>query len=195
MNLNPAEWSRAQDLLLQLVRVLFPLTDRSDSKALFPIQKYFFAPSQTDPSFRFHHAIHLLSTLKSAQIQVNELIEKIPESPSSSKQALPKSSPTGQMTVTLHAKKVVDQVRLAIQTLATSDHLSEPKADPVRVALQRLKPLIDGLIGAISHEVVPFAEEKSASPFRLPLPKSPRDELLRKLLGVPNAEPKEEPAK
>ena len=79
MNLNPAEWTRAQELLLRLVDVLGPIAQKQNS--LFGTQRLFFPFSHsslfTDAGpIRF--GARLLTDLTDAKKEVEEWIGKLP---------------------------------------------------------------------------------------------------------------------
>ncbi len=93
MDLNPVEWTQAQDLLRKLVQTLAPLTNGFAARRpgppntasmigvgldLIPFNKRLFTPSfgQSLPSFPY--PVRLLTVLRSTQQQMEELIEKLP---------------------------------------------------------------------------------------------------------------------
>ena len=66
--------------------------------------------------------------------------------------ALPKTN----SQIAQPAQKAIDEVRSAIRQLATSINLEEtPKLDEVQTALKKIKPLIDQLVQAVTHQLAP----------------------------------------
>ncbi len=183
MNLNPTEWSRAQDLLVKLVHALTPLTVKEVPASLF-LTRRFFIPSDWMPdsadSPLLKQPIRLLTTLHSVQEQVEKWIGEAPQSSreveSGKKQAAPLSR---------QAEKLIAEVQEAIGKLSTSSFTKDPQEAPLREALKKLKPDLDRLIEAVSHdqESAPIPEA-SKSPFRHPLPRSSREEMVKKLLSL-----------
>lgn len=91
MDLNPVEWTQAQDLLRKLVQTLTPLTSgvaprrsplspnsASMGPELIPFNKRLFIPSFGESLPSFPYPVRLLSALRSTQQQMEELIEKLP---------------------------------------------------------------------------------------------------------------------
>lgn len=96
--------------------------------------------------------------------------------------------PNQPPTVANQAQKLVDQVRVAIRTLSTSYVFSNPQAAPLKDVFERLRPLVEEMIAAVGKGDMPSSDSGSASPFRLPLPISPREHLLKKQIPFPKAE-------
>ncbi|MES2273548.1 MAG: hypothetical protein V4487_05115 [Chlamydiota bacterium] len=79
--------------------------------------------------------------------------------------------------VSKEAFELIREVRQAIHTLSTSSNLSSPQAKTIRSAFEKLKPLIDQLIEAVSEgEMQPSNERPS---HRFALPESPRKYLFK----------------
>lgn len=220
MDLNRVEWSRAQDLLLQLVQILSPLAER-DSPVSFFLNKRFFIPpalGADDGAFsRFRHPIRLLPTLHSVQKQVDEmlgetfgtrapqsdetvqqpesqqrkseiLVKKEPD-PLDKKEGSPESQTSEEksyLALPRQAKKLIDQVQDAISKLCHSTNLKDPKEEPLREALRRLKPNLDRIIEVVTREGMHSAND-GFSPYRFALPRSPRENLLKKLISFPES--------
>lgn len=96
--------------------------------------------------------------------------------------------PNQPPTVANQAQKLVDQVRVAIRSLSSSYVFSNPHEAPLKDVFERLKPLVEEMIAAVGRGDMPSSDSGSASPFRLPLPISPREHLLKKQVPFPKAE-------
>lgn len=96
--------------------------------------------------------------------------------------------PNQPPTVANQAQKLVDQVRVAIRTLSNSYVFSNPHEAPLKDVFERLKPLVEEMIAAVGRGDMPSSDSGSASAFRLPLPLSPREHLLKKQIPFPKAE-------
>lgn len=243
MDLNRIEWSKAQDLLIQLVQILSPLAERGSTAVSFLNKRFFIPPNQEDAQiFRFRHPVSVLkTTLHSAQEQVSEWIEQLPAleeakpdkreveeteqarkkapvplpqkeasvqsppprkgeekaaDPNASKKT-PSSEPRQNQPLSLQAQKLINQVRDAIGTLCTSSNIVDPKAAPLREALIRIKPLIDEIIKAVSHEGMHPSDDEPDPQFRFPVPRIPRETVIARQLPAPTneARPREEGVK
>ena len=146
-------------------------------------------------SERFPHAVRLLPTLQIAKKQIERWIETLPADSSRPDQNfLPTGKPgnqhpqngnlldakqgmQGSLAKTLaqgaeperlasKAHKLVEEVRIAIQTLSTSSFLGDPRPAPLRAALAKLKPLVDEFIEAISKHSLDPQQNGSFSPFK-----------------------------
>jgi len=146
-------------------------------------------------SERFPHAVRLLPTLQIAKKQIERWIEILPaDSGHPDQNLLPtgksgnqhpqngnlldaKQGMQGSLAKTLtqgaeperltsKAHKLVEEVRIAIQTLSTSSFLGDPRPAPLRAALAKLKPLVDEFIEAISKNSLDPQQNGSFSPFK-----------------------------
>lgn len=162
MEISRSEWLKAQGLLVQLVRVLTPLTQQEEGLlSLFP-QKL----SLEEKSFS--HSVRLLSTLQTAKKEMEQWVqEEIP---------VASSEPNRSLPVRGQAQRLIDQVRTAIQNLSSFANLEHPKVAPFRDAIKKLKPLIDELIESVSRGDA--AEEGSRQHRAVPL--SQREERFKK---------------
>ncbi|HSX10598.1 MAG TPA: hypothetical protein VLF94_02640 [Chlamydiales bacterium] len=208
MNLNPIEWSKAQGLLLQLVQMLSPLTQQ-EATAISPLKLRFFVPPSREETgvYPLRHPVTVLkATLHAAREQMQEWIEQLPTapngkveektppsrtSPSAKGEGSPVPKPEPKPPLSLQAKVVIDQVRDAIGSLCTSTNITDPKAAPLREALIRIKPLIDEMIKAVSHEGMHSAGEDSSRQFLAPIPRLRRDNHIAKQLPTPRSEIKQ----
>ncbi len=205
MDLNRLDWSRAQDLLIKLVQILSPLAEREASVSFFLNKRFFIPPSMGDDTtfFRSRHPVRLLTTLHSVQKQVEEMIEgsrEVPESPTEAKPA--ESNPVQQKQMgekpektpplSRQAKRLIDQVQDAIGKLCQSTHLKDPKEEPLREALKRLQPGIRRIIEEVAHEELHTADE-GLPQFRFALPRSPRENILKKLIPFPENDESQKP--
>ncbi len=165
MNLNPVEWSEAKDLLLSLVQVLTPLTERIVSPSFF-LSRRFVLPSalaQEDcPSILSRHPIRILSALHTVQKEVNKWIGAPPERdcengeraeapPLKEARVPPREAPS----LSKQAQKLIREVQKAIGELASSTYIQSPTEAPLRAALTKLKPNLDQIIDSMAHEKEP----------------------------------------
>lgn len=189
---------RAQDLLLHLVQILTPFAEKgTEKKATIStlLNNRFFIPpplsSEETPTFR-----HPVSLLRATQEQLDLWIEQLPPTAGA---PVEKKEGRGEASVVkkegdrpsrpplfMQAGFVIKQVRDVISSLCTSANLIDPKAPPLRDALVRIKPLIDQLIDAVSHEGgMHSADQEKQRETRLPLPSSARQPLLKKFFPLP----------
>lgn len=170
MNLNSIEWAKAQHLLLQLIQGLSPLTSKKNGMGSFLNKRPFLPPSDGCEVLSVRHSV---CVLKTTQEQVTKWIEQLP-----AHQGEPVSSGIGENKTSAvrginpplatQAQQLVNQVRDAIGTLCTSSNMIDPKAALLREALLRLKPLIDGMIKAVSHEGMHSADDESHTHSHIP---------------------------
>lgn len=149
MNLNRSEWSKAQDLLVQLVQILTPLAEKDSASVLN--NRFFVPPGANDDPLAFRHPVRVLHF---AQQQVAEWIEQLP-APTVSQRGGEGGSAIDRAParpLSTQAQKLIDQVRNAICSLCTSSNIVEPKAAPLREALLKIKPYIDEMVQAVTHE-------------------------------------------
>jgi hypothetical protein len=199
MNLNPVDWSQAQDLLVKLVQVLTPLTERIVPTSFF-LSRRFVIPAglmQDDqPSIPLRHPVRLLSALHTVQKQVEELIADSPQEPEGEvkknesrpavkNENVPKDTPP----LSKQAQKLIVQVQDAIGKLATSTYIQDPQEAPLRKALKELKPDLDRIIDLMVQN--PELERVPPTSFRHSIPRSPREHLLEKLTAFPTTVPRE----
>lgn len=86
MSLNPVEWTRAQQLLLEILQTVSPIASGNPSfrSAGVVFKKNLFIPPQGDSfslSPKFPYAVRLLSQLKSAREEMTDLLETLPAEP------------------------------------------------------------------------------------------------------------------
>lgn len=166
--MNRIEWSEAQSLLLDLVKILSPLTGKEAFS--FALNKPFFILPAVSHPFVFQRPICLLTTLHTVQKQVAAWIEEDPENPIIKKE--PAAGEKNQPLLSTQAKKLIDQVQRAIGKLCTSGNIQNPKEEPLKEALKMLKPSIDQIVETVSQEEKNLsAEKKAALPFKFPLAK------------------------
>lgn len=196
MNLNPVDWSKAQELLRTLVQVLTPLTDRPDPISVV-ISKRFFSPSHSASSpLQLKHPIRILSTLHSVQKTVNEIIGEPPPKPESIERPKPNElpkNPVSQPLISKQAKKLIDQVQEAIANLCSSTNMKDPKEAPLREALKRLKPELDRLIHVVAEEGKNTTDEGNHPAYRPSIPNSAREETLKKAIFIPETKTGQKP--
>lgn len=199
MNLNPVDWTKAQDLLLKLVQVLTPMTDREVPISFF-LNKRFIHPPELQNSISFRHPVRVLTLLKK---QVEELIgeetvfKPSKESPKSkesvgerakitptSEQTSPPSAPSKRelapLSVSKQAKELVRQVQHAIFNLCNSNNIKDPKEAPLREALKFLKPELDRIIRRIAEEGEVEIDEEPSLSTRITIPSSQREQVIKK---------------
>lgn len=205
MNLNPVEWSQAQDLLLKLVRILAPLTEDRSIPISSVLSKRFFAPPTNEDfqGFQFRNPVRILTNLHNVQKQVEELIgEPSIENFNASKQAFEpkKVCRPEQMTpkpfppLSKQAQKLINQVQDAIGKLCSSTNIKKPDEAPLRETLKQLKPSLDRMIEAVTHKELHPANDSSSS-FRLPISRSLREEqIIKKVIPLSDAEVQSEKA-
>lgn len=197
MNLNRVEWSRAQDLLLKLVQILTPLTDQEASAPSLFLTKRFFVPPLPleSESFHFRHPVCLLSTLHSVQKQVTQWIDEEFSFPEERTSSAPEKRETPippfrekstAAPLSIQAKRLIDQVHDAIGKLCTSVNIKDPKEEPLKQALRRLKPSLDQIVEAVSKDEMPETKEGK---FKHPLPVSYRERLIQKFTFAQQREP------
>lgn len=189
MNLNPTEWSKTQDLLVKLVHALTPLTVKEVPASLF-LSKRFYMPSQwmsdSTESPLLKQPIRLLTTLHSVQKEVEKWVEPAPQ-----KQEIKKGEKREIPPVAKQAEKLIAEVQEAIVKLSNSNFVRDPKEAPLREALKKLKPELDRMIQAVAEDPEGGAEQgASKQSFRHPLPRSPREEVMKKLLSLSEIRPK-----
>lgn len=204
MDLNRVDWSNAQDLLLKLVQILSPFTEKGTPASLFLNQRFFIPPLMGGQVSTLRSSVRLLSSLRTVQKQMGELLEKNEPSPEAGENlqgpvsekkepaktsAEEKKSPPAKNDLPLYkqAQKLIDQVQDAIGNLCQSSHIKDPKEEPLREALKRLKPNLDRMIDGVTHEGMHDADEGLPSS-RYILPRSPREHLLKKLIPFPEKE-------
>jgi len=125
------------------------------------------------------HSIHKSSTQKTFEQISSQRSEGIP------KEKKPPPTLSGQ------AVRLIDQVRDAIRNLSTSGNLVDPKPGPLRDALQRLKPMIDAFIEAVSQSDMHTPSDGFPPSTRFALPKSAKEHLK---IPFPRHEATKEPA-
>lgn len=76
------------------------------------------------------------------------------------------------------AQRLIDQVQDAIGKLCQSTNIKDPKEEPLREALKRLKPELDQIIKSVSHEGMHSADEGLPQVFR-PIPRPARENLIK----------------
>ena len=135
MKLSCAEWTQAQQLLVTLVQAIRPPKEQKQ----FIKQNFFSPPLKSNLEMLKIHEIQLLQTLKLSQKQISEWIERLPEG----------TAHIPQVEGLSPAQRLVQQVRVAIQSLSTQENIMNPKAIPLRAAFVRIKPLIDEVIEAV----------------------------------------------
>ncbi len=174
------EWSKAQDLLLKLVQALAPLAERSPPISAI-LQQRFSIPqslfSEEVPKRSIRQPVTLLTSLHSE-------VEKWIGEPAL---ASPLQQPT--LPIARQAQRLIDQVQDTIGKLCQSMHIKDPKEEPLREALKRLKPHLERIIEAVSHEGMHSSDEGNATPFRAPIPRSIREQQLKKLIAFPESKP------
>ncbi len=80
--------------------------------------------------------------------------------PQSKRENIPlKLQTSGTEELSLKAKRLVEEVRVAIQSLSTSSYLSDPQVAPFRAALAKLKPLVDEMIDSLSKNGLDVQKE------------------------------------
>lgn len=184
MDLNRIDWLEAQDLLLKLVQILKPLTSEKGERGAVVFRFFVPPPAPFGEEPHFRHPVSLLKTaLDATQKQMDAWMEKL-DMPKPASQTEPKKEE--HSPVPLQAQRVITQVRNAIGSLCTSSNIYEPQAAPLREALKRLKPMIDELIEAVSHDGMPSSDQEKPPEQRLPLPVSPREHIKR-LISLPAA--------
>lgn len=179
MNLNGIDWSRAQTLLLKLVEVLVPLTDRNRPDSVV-LTRPFFIPPSAEEIHALRCPVRILTTLHSVQKQVEEWVGKEVEngeSPSSEKPPISKQ-----------AKQLIMQVQNAIGKLCTSTNIQNPEEAPLRETLKTLKPHLDQIIEAVKHEGMHTPSDGLPPSFRYPVATPVRAHLLKKAIHFPEAE-------
>lgn len=195
MNLNRLDWMKAQDLLLHLVQILTPFAEKGAEKKATLLNNRFFVPpplsSEETPAFR-----HPVSLLRATQEQLDLWIEQLPPTAGTPVEKKEGRGEAGAVKkegdrpsrppLFMQAGFVIKQVRDVISSLCTSANLVDPKAPPLRDALVRIKPLIDQLIDAVSHEGgMHSADQEKQRETRFPLPSSARQPLLKKFFPLP----------
>ena len=193
MNLNRIELSKIQGLLVQLVQIFEPLAKPGNNTSISFLNNRFFIPPNDDSHlFRFKYpVVYLKTTLDTAQEQVSEWIERLPQTKEStsnkreemeSKPVLP--SGKGEKIslgepkpppVSMQAQRFVNQVRDAIGNLCSSSNITDPKAAPLREALLRIKPLLDEIIKAVSQDGMHSADDEPNPHFRFTIPRTARN--------------------
>jgi hypothetical protein len=210
MDIQPTEWSRAQELLVRLVQVLTPIVQQGSGEGISSFSRSLFVPPEPLATFPF--SVRLLKVLTQAQSQMSQWIEEAKEesAPQQKSPLVPAPSPKrevpfapifSQKPAQGRAKELIIQVRQAIRTLATFSTVENPKPPPFREVMRKLKPLIDDLIETVgktdmhssddwaspNRKAVPIpARQEQIFPKRIPLP-------FRGNSGRDNA-PKKEPS-
>jgi len=188
MNLNPVEWLKAKDLLVELVQVLTPLTERIVPASFF-LSRRFLIPSAFTPD-DFHpvplrHPVRLLTDLHSVQKKVEKWIGEAPQETVEKEMAQRpvtkiENKPQTMAPLSKQAQKLLQQVQLAIEKLSTSTHIQNPVEEPLREAFRKLKPNLDRIIDSVTQDNAP--EKNPPGFFRHPVPRTAREELIAKLV-------------
>jgi|GEM_PF-4318946 len=194
MEIKQGDWILAQGLLVLLAQTLSAKGGAAESLPGFAAMALLADRAFKKPvpcaSERFPRKVQLLPTLLVAQKQMECWIETIPaeekaqdgnpaerpqinQPPAAKEKAAPRVAPRtlapavpGGESVSIKAGKLIEEVRLAIQTLSTSSFLSDPKPVPIRAALAKLKPLVDEFIEALSESCADSREERDPAPFK-----------------------------
>ena len=182
MDFNGTDLSNVRELLVSLARVLTPLVEGGFSnqiqKEVENLASHIFVPKETSITLP-EYKVRLLKTLETAQKQIEKWVQEPKKTRSIEKGASPES-PTSILS---QARGLISQVRHAIQLLSSSSNLKS-KPDDFQDALLPVKKWVDSLIEAVGRKEMPLSDhQKSSFPFR-PLPRSPREDLLKK--GMPS---------
>lgn len=200
MNLNPVKWSEAQGLLVELIHALTPLTVRTVPASLF-LSRRFYALQDDFQTFPMR-PVRLLTTLHLVQQQVDKLLEEAEhqesheEGESEKEELTPLDNNRSTFSkeappLSQQAQKLIDQVQNAIGELASSANIQEPQEAPLRYALKKLKPQLDRLIEAVSHNPEKALEpDRQTYPhsFRHVIPRSAREEIIQRFSSFPQTE-------
>jgi hypothetical protein len=200
MNLNPVEWSQAQDILLNLVQALKPLTERIVPTSFF-LSRRFVIPSglaqEDSPSILSRQSIRILSALHSVQKEVEKWIASPPKEACENAEPLEapplkeaRVPPREAAPLSKQAQKLIQEVQKAIGELASSTYIQSPTEAPLRAALTKLKPNLDQIIDFMAHEKEP--EETSAAFLRRAVPRLPGSPIAMKHSSFSVAHPKED---
>jgi hypothetical protein len=176
--MNPVEWSKAQDLLLQLVQVLSPLAERPPHSHLV-LNKHFFNPRRNEeyPASQLRNPVRILSTLESVQKQVHEWVggERM-ESTIKGKENAP---------IAKLAEKLIAEVRYTIGKLISSVNIKNPEKDPFLDAMKLIEPELAEIIKAVAQERLEAVQQKPTersfvgTPRFLPTPSARETLILR----------------
>lgn len=182
------DWNLAQGVLVQLAKLLPELTgERRESSPLPAIptayaRLFSFAIDKNPVPIK--NKISLI--LKQAQAQISAIIEeptapkskektvesvKSPQEPNSEKRS-PILSKNAPASIAQPAKLAIDEVRIAIRSLATSSNLVLPQQEQVKRALEKVKPHLDRLIDAVEanpdmHSAADERREPALPPSRM----------------------------
>ncbi len=197
MELTKVEWSKAQELLVKLVQVLSPLTDRSLSSS-FSVSQHFFIPTAAPENLdRFHRPFSIITTLHSVQKQVEEMITKTaaaePVEQEKRKPSVPlfeKEISKFKAPLTIQAQKLIGEVQEAIGQLCHSTQIKDPKGAPLREALKRLKPNLDRIIEMVISEEKEISTQSDNPSVRFASPVSSRQSQIRKQVVFSETEQK-----
>ena len=162
MNLNPIEWAQAQDLLVKLVHVLTPLTEKTVPASFFLSRRFVIPASLMQDDFSsgpLRHPVRVLPTLYSVQQQVEQWIAEAPQEaearpaapvPNEEKRTPPKEAPP----ISKQAQRLIDQVHDAIVILSTSTNMQDPQEAILRRVLAKLKPSLDRIVDSMAREKI-----------------------------------------
>lgn len=180
--MNSVEWSKAQDLLLQLVQVLSPLAERPPHSHLV-LNNRFFIPRTNEeyPASQLRNPVRILLTLESVQKQVHEWVGgERGESPIKGK---------GDAPIAKQAERLLSEVRATIGKFISSDNIKDPKQaeqKPFLIdAMKSIEPSLAEIIKAVTKEGLEAIVQKPAersfvnAPRFLPTP-SARETLILK---------------
>lgn len=187
MNLNPVEWSQAQELLLQLVQVLSPLAEQPAQRHIILTNRLFVPQKSEDyQPVQSKNPVRILLTLESMQKQVQEWVGE--EGEGRVKTTIPPKNPTPP--IAMQAKTLLLRVQNAIGRLVSSSNLKDPKQEPLREAMKQLKPDLDRIIQAVAEEGMEAGIEKPnersfATPYRfVPTPSGRQTRLMAEVKTV-----------
>ncbi len=184
MNLIPIDWSEAQAILLKLVQTLTPWTGKEVPTSFFLSKRFSFPSDLAEGTPHLRSSVKLLTTLRNARELVDEWVPDSsdaprPESPEG-KASQPEGKKIHPVPFAKQAERMIHEVQEAIGTMVYSAQLKDPKEEPLRLALKRLKPHLDELIEAVANEGMHSADDRPA-PFRFPLAVPHREHLLRRI--------------
>jgi len=149
MKLNSVQWSDAQKLLLQLVDALSPYAEKPSPPYFSPsLRLYIPLKNEINQSLQIRNPVRILLTL---QKQVHDWagVEQGEGTVSYKGSHVEKNTITPQSPnapIAEEAKSLITKVQVAIGTLISSTNIKDPKEEPLREAMKRLKPDLDKMI-------------------------------------------------
>lgn len=186
MTIQGNEFSKNQELLFHLAKVLIPLSEKVAFKVPSLSQHLFIPPPPTEGG-AIRHSVRSLKSSNQADEEIKDWIDAIKKIAQESSSDAPKSgkadAPTPPQTERAkeppaqplakngnQSKVLVDQVRIAMQVLSSIPATENNKG--FRDFIKKLKPMLDSIIEAVGKGES-TSENGSSSFAKTPFPATP----------------------